>query len=73
MVLELRSKKIEYHFVGLKEMISPSMITMGFNSIGIWIKNIVYYLFNKVKIQGFLATLTGSLNDDNEWIGDRGK
>jgi len=50
---------------------TPSMISyirMRFNIAGSWIKNISCYLFNKVKIQGFLVSLTGSLNDDNAWI-----
>ena len=51
MVSELRSKKIEDHFVGSKEMITLSMIRMGFNTTGRGIKNIVYYLFNKVKVK----------------------
>lgn len=58
----------EDHFIGLKEIITPSMIRMGFNSRGRWIKKIVYYLFDKVKIQGFLAVVIGSPNDDNAWI-----
>ena len=45
---------------------------MGFNTVGSWIKKIFYYLFNKVKSQGFLVALTGSLNDDNAWIIDSG-
>jgi len=72
MVSELRLKNIEYHFIGLKEMITPSMIRMGFTSTGKWIKKIVYYLFNKIISQGFLDALTGSLNDDNAWIIDNG-
>lgn len=75
MVSKLRSRKIEDHYVGSKEMVTPSMISymrMGFNTTGSWNKKIFYYLFNKVKSQGFLATLIGSLNDDNAWIIDRG-
>lgn len=53
-------------------MITPSMIRMGFNFTGRWIKNIVYYLFNKVKSQGFLDVHIGLLNDDNAWIIDSG-
>ena len=37
LVSELRSKKIEDHFFGLKEMITTRR----------WIKKTVYYLFNK--------------------------
>ena len=75
MVSELRSRKIGDHFVGLKGKVTPSMIRylkMGFNIAGRWIKRVFYYLFNKVKSQGFLVALTGSLNDDNAWIIDSG-
>ena len=75
MVSELRSSKIEDHSVGSTEMVTPSMISymrMGFNIAGSWIKKIFYYLFNKVKSQGFFVVLTGSLNDDNAWIIDSG-
>lgn len=70
MVSDLRSKNIEDHIVGLKEMITPSMIRMGFNTAGSCIKKIFYYLFNKVKGQGFLVALTCVLNNDNAWIID---
>jgi len=53
-------------------MITLSMIRMGFNTTRSCIKRTFHYLFNKVKSQGFLATLTGSLNDDNAWIIDSG-
>jgi len=75
MVSYLRSRKIEDHSIGLKELVTPSMISymeMGFNTTGRWIKKILYYLFNKVKIQGFLSVLVGSLNDDSAWIIDSG-
>jgi len=72
MFSKLSSKKIEDQFVGLKEIITPSIIRMGFNSTGRWVKKIVYYLFNKVKSQWFLVSLIGSLNDDNAWIIDSG-
>ena len=56
-------------------MDSPSLISyirMGINTAGSWMKKVLYYLFNKVKIQGFLATNTGSLSDDNAWTIDSG-
>jgi len=65
MVSELRSREVKDHFV---IMDSPSMVNyiiLGFNSTEIWIKNIIYYLFNKFKSQGFLDALTGSLANDN--------
>ena len=37
-----------------------------------WIKKVIQYLFNKVKSQGFLDALIGSLSDDNAWIVDNG-
>ena len=45
---------------------------MGINIVGSWIKKDIYYLFNKVKSQGFLAALTSSLSDDSAWIIDSG-
>ena len=77
MVSKLRPGKIEDHFVGSKvmNMDSPSLISymrMGINTVGSWIKKAIHYLFNKVKIQGFLAALTGPLSDDIAWIIDSG-
>ena len=75
MVSELRSRNIGDHFVGLKEIVTPSIIRykkMGLNIARSWIKRIFYYLFNKVKSQGILVALTGSVNDDNAWIIDSG-
>ena len=77
MVLELRSRKVEDHFVGSKgmNMDSPSLINymrMGINTTRSWIKKVIHYLFNKVKSQGFLAALTGSVSDNNAWIIDNG-
>lgn len=78
MVSELRSKKVGDHFVGLKGKVIPflaSYLKMGFNTIkiaGSWIRRIIYNLSNKVKSKGFLATLTGTLDDDNAWIIDSG-
>ena len=51
---EVRSVKIEDHFVGSKglNMDSPSFISyirMGINTVGSWIKVVFHYLFNKVK------------------------
>lgn len=68
MVSELRSREVKDHFVGMD---SPSMVNyirLGYNIARRWIKKIIYYLFNKVKSQGFLAALTCSLIDDNAWI-----
>ena len=48
------------------------MIKMRFNIVGSCIKKIFYYLFNKVKRKGFLATLTSSINDESAWIIDSG-
>ena len=45
---------------------------MGINTTRCWIKKVIYYLFNKVKSQGFLVALTSSLNDDKAWIIDSG-
>lgn len=67
MVLEQRSKKVGDHFVGLKEKVTSSMtsyLKMGFNIIriaGSWIGRIIYNLSKKVKSEGFLATLIGTL------------
>ena len=75
MVSELRSRKIGDHSVGLKGKVTPSMLRylkMGFNIVGSWIKRIIYNLFYKVKSKGFMATLTGSPNDDNTCIIDSG-
>ena len=78
MVLELRSKKVEDHFVGLEEKVTPSMtsyLKMGFNIVriaGRWIGRIIYNLSRRVKNKGFLAALTSSLDDDNAWIIDSG-
>lgn len=47
-------------------------IIFGYNIARSWIKKVIYYLFNKVKSQGFFASLTGSLTDDNAWIIDSG-
>jgi len=47
-------------------------IRMGISIVGSWIKKVIHYLFNKVKSQGSLSSLTGSLNDDNAWIIDSG-
>jgi len=47
-------------------------IRMGINTAGSWIKKVIHYLFSKVKSQGFLVSLTSSLNDDNAWIIDSG-
>lgn len=72
MVSKLRSREVEDHFVGIN---SPSMVNyirLGYNIAGRWIKNIIYYLFNKVKSQGLSVALTGSLTDDNAWIIDSG-
>jgi len=72
MVSKLRSREVKDNFVCMD---SPSMvnyISLGFNFAVRWIKKIIYYLFNKVKSQGFLAALIGSLTDDNAWIIDSG-
>eukprot|EP00253_Pinus_taeda_P035669 PITA_35669 len=56
-------------------MDSPSIVNyirLSYNTAERWIKKIIYYLFNKVKSQGFLATLSGSLTNDNSWIIDSG-
>lgn len=52
-----------------------SYLKMGFNIIRIprsWIGRIFYNLSNKVKSKGFLASLIGTLDDDNAWIIDNG-
>jgi len=78
MVSELRSKKVGDHFVGLKVNVTPSMesyMKMVFNIIRIvrsWIGRIIYNLFKRVKSEGLLATLIGTLDDDNAWIIDSG-
>ena len=77
MVSELRSGKVEDHFVGSKGLNTdyPSLISymkMGINTTGSWIKKVIHYSFNKVKSQGFLVSLTGYLSDDNAWIIDSG-
>lgn len=75
MVSELRLRKIGDHSIGLKERTIPSMIRylkMESNITGIWIKRIIYNLFNKIKSKGFLVALTGSLNDENACIIDSG-
>ena len=56
-------------------MDSPYLINymiMDINTTGSQIKKAIHYLFNKFKIQGFLAALTGSLSDENAWIIDSG-
>ena len=72
MVSELRLGRIEDHFVGMDSPSLMNYIRMGINTAGSWIKKVIHYLFIKVKSQGFLATLTGSLHDDNAWIIDSG-
>jgi len=78
MVSELRSKKVGDHFVGLKVNVTSFMesyLKMGFNIIRIarsWIGRIIYNLSRRVKSEGFLAALTGTLDDDNAWIIDSG-
>jgi len=76
MVSELRSKKVGYYFVGLRGKVTPSMtsyLKMGFNIIriaGSWIGRIIYNLSNKVKSEGLLVALTGTLDNHNAWIID---
>ena len=72
MVSELRSGKLEDHVVGMDSPSLMNYIRMRINTARSWIKKVIYYLFNKVKSQGFLVALTGSLNDDNAWIIDSG-
>ena len=74
------------HFVGcnlkgkavLEEKATPSMesyLKMGFNITriaGSWIGRIIYNLYRKVKSEGFLVALTGTLDNDNAWIIDFG-
>ena len=87
MVSELRSKKVEDHFVGyhlkkgktvLEENITTSMenyLNMGLHIVRIarsWIGRIIYSLSRRVKGKGLLVALTGTLDDDNAWTIDSG-
>ena len=72
MVLELRSGRIKDHIVGMESPSLMNYIRMSINSTRRWIKKLLRYIFTKVKDQGLLATLTGSLHDDNAWIIDSG-
>ena len=52
-----------------------SYLNMGLNIVRIariQIGSIIYNLSTRVKSEGFLATLTGTLDDDNTWIIDSG-
>jgi len=72
MVSELRSGKVEDHFVGMDSASLMNCIRMGINTARSWIKKVINYLFNKVKSQRFLAALTCSLNYENAWIIENG-
>lgn len=72
MVSELRTREVEDHFVGMDSTSIVNYIILVSKYAGRWIKKIIYYLFNKVKSQGFLVALTDSLTDDNAWIIDSG-
>lgn len=67
MILELRSGKVEDHFVGMDSPSLMNYIRMGSNIAGSWIKKVIPYS-TRSKVKDSWASLTGSLNDDNAWI-----
>jgi len=71
MVSELRSTEVKDYFVGMDSPYMVNYIRFGFNFARRWIKNIIYYLLNKVESHGFMVSLIGSLTDDNAWIIDK--